>query len=206
LALNAKGEWADAVEPLHWDKPIAGAGLARTFAREYLLAHPGVTVGLIPAAVGGSPISSWAPGKYYEETKSHPYDDAIARARVALARGTLQAILWHQGESDRSAELAPRYEQALSELIARFRGDLKAPNVPFVIGQLGRFLGDGKWDDATRQVDRAQQNVAQKTAHTAFVSSEGLSSKPDHLHFDAPSLREFGKRYAAALASLARAP
>jgi hypothetical protein len=202
LALNAKGEWVPARDPVHWDKPTAGAGLARTFAREYLLAHSGVTVGLIPAACGGSPIATWAPGKYFEGTHSHPYDDAIARARPALARGTLRGILWHQGESDRSVELAPRYEQALTELIARFRSDLKAPNVPVVIGQLGRFLDDGKWGDLTSLVDRAQQNVVKKTPLSAFVSSEGLVAKSDHLHFDSPSLREFGRRYAAALASV----
>jgi hypothetical protein len=200
LALNAKGEWVPAVDPVHWDKPSAGAGLARTFAREYLLAHPGVTVGLIPTACGGSPIATWAPGKHFEGTNSHPYDDALKRTTPMLAQGTLRGILWHQGESDRTPELAPRYEQALTELIARFRTDLNAPNVPFVIGQLGRFLDEGKWGALTRQIDQAQQNVANEVPLTVFVSSEGLASKSDQLHFDTASLREFGKRYAAALA------
>jgi hypothetical protein len=201
-ALNAAGDWVPAVDPLHWDKPSAGVGLGRTFAREYLRAHPGVTVGLIPAAVGGSPISSWEPGKYYEETKSHPYDDAIARARHALERGTLKGILWHQGESDRAPELAPKYGAALTAVIERFRRDLHAPQVPFIIGQLGQFPGAGVWDEPTRSVDKAQREVAAHVPHSAFVPSDGLTSKPDNLHFDARSMREFGKRYAAALAAL----
>lgn len=202
LALDAKGEWVPAVDPLHWDKPNAGVGLARSFAVEYLRTHPGVTVGLIPAAHGGSPISVWQPGQYFDETHGHPYDDALARARLALKSGTLHAILWHQGESDRGAERAPKYEAALTELIARFRHDLAAPQVPFVIGQLGQFPGAGPWDDFAKQVDRAQRDVVLKVPQTAFVSSDGLSSKPDNLHFNAPSLREFGKRYAASLAAL----
>jgi hypothetical protein len=49
--------------------------------------------------------------------------------------------------------------------------------------------------------------VAASVPFTAFVSSDGLASKSDKLHFDAPSLREFGKRYAAAFATLeAQAP
>jgi len=202
-AMNAAGAWVPATDPLHWDKPSAGVGLARTFALHYLQSHPGVSVGFIPAAVGGSPISSWAPGAYYEETKSHPYDDALGRARTALAHGTLTGILWHQGESDRSAELAPRYERALSELIARFRSDLKAPQVPFLIGQLGQFAG-APWDEHARSIDRAQRQVAGSVPLCAFVPSDGLAAKPDNLHFDAPALREFGRRYAAVFAELTR--
>ena len=202
IALNAAGEWVMATDPVHWDKPSAGVGLARSFAVEYLKAHPGVTVGLIPAAHGGSPISTWAPGQYWADTKSHPYDDAITRARHALERGTLKGILWHQGESDRGADLAPRYGTALTELIARFRKDLNATKVPFVIGQLGQFAGAGPWDEPTQLVDRAQQEVAARVPFAAFVSSDGLTSKADNLHFDARSLREFGKRYAAAFESI----
>lgn len=202
VALDATGEWVPAVDPLHWDKPSAGVGLGRAFAADYAKAHPGVTVGLIPAACGGSPIASWVPGAYFEDTKSHPYDDALARARRAMASGSLQGILWHQGESDRSAERAPLYAHALTTLIGRLRADLQAPNVPFVIGQLGQFAGAGPWDEFAQGVDRAQRDVAARVPVTAFVASDGLTSKPDHLHFDARSMREFGHRYAAALAGL----
>lgn len=201
VAVNAAGDWVPAVDPLHWDKPSAGVGLARAFALHYLRSHPGVTVGFIPAAVGGSPISSWVPGAYYEETQSHPYDDALARARPALTRGTLTGILWHQGESDRSAELAPKYQQALTDLIARFRRDLNAPKVPFLIGQLGQFAG-APWDEHARSIDLAHRQVAASVPLTAFVPSHGLGAKPDNLHFDAPALRELGRRYALAFAEL----
>lgn len=204
MALDAAGNWVAATDPLHWDKPSAGVGLGRTFAIEYAKAHPGVTVGLIPAACGGSPIATWQPGKYFEDTKSHPYDDALARARHALTRGKLQGILWHQGESDRTPELAPVYEAALTTLIDGFRRELDAPNVPFLIGQLGQFPGAGEWDEHARRVDRAHHDVAAHVPFTAFVSSNGLTSKPDNLHFDARSLRELGKRYAAALAALSQ--
>jgi carbohydrate esterase-like sialic acid-specific acetylesterase len=203
LALGADGRWVAATDPLHWDKPIAGVGPARSFAVRYLASHPGVSVGLIPAACGGSPIASWVPGQYYEGTQSHPYDDAIARARTALKDGTLQGILWHQGESDRTPELAPRYEAALTALIARFRADLGAPRVPVLIGQLGEFVGGEPWGEPARLVDRAQRAVATHVPFTAFVPAHGLASKADHLHFDAPALREFGRRYAVAFEALA---
>jgi hypothetical protein len=204
VALDAAGRWVPAIDPLHWDKPAAGTGLARSFAVEYLRTHPGVTVGFIPAACGGSPISSWEPGQYFDQTNSHPYDDALKRTRLALERGTLQGILWHQGESDRSPELSQRYESALTALIARFRKDLDAPQVPVLVGQLGQFAGAGPWDEPARRVDQAQRNVAARVPIVAFVPSDGLTSNPDNLHFDARSLREFGKRYAAAFQILAK--
>ena len=47
-----------------------------------------------------------------------------------------------------------------------------------------------------------KRELAARVPLSAFVSSDGLTSKPDNLHFDARSQREFGKRYAAALASI----
>src|SRR5947208_10691890 len=53
LMLNKEGAWVPAIDPLHFDKSAAGVGLGKTFATLYAEAHPGITVGLIPCAVGG---------------------------------------------------------------------------------------------------------------------------------------------------------
>jgi hypothetical protein len=204
LMLNKAGEWVPAVDPLHFDKPAAvGVGLGRTFALEIANASPGVTIGLIPCAVGGSPIDAWQPGVFYPPTKSHPWDDALRRAKIALQAGTLKGILWHQGESDANAGLARAYEQKLHTLIARFRTELHAPEVPFIAGQLGRFA-DSPWSEFKIQVDQVHRNLPRKVPHTAFVSAEGLNHKGDKVHFDTESIREFGRRYAKAYLELAR--
>lgn len=207
LALNKAGEWVPAVDPIHFDKTIAGVGLGRTFGLEVAAATPGVTIGLIPCAVGGSPIDSWSPGALDAATKTHPWDDAIRRAKVALASGTLKGILWHQGESDAKRELAPAYAAKLAGLVARLRAELGAPGVPFVAGQLGKFA-DVPWDEFKVQVDRAHRELPGRVPRTAFVSADGLAHKGDKIHFDADALRELGRRYAAAYLKLAdtRAP
>lgn len=195
LMLNQAGEWVPAVDPLHFDKPAAGVGLGRTFGREIAAARPGVTIGLIPCAAGGSPIDTWRPGGYWEQTKSHPWDDAVRRAKLALRAGTLKGILWHQGESDANERLAGAYEAKLHDLIARFRAELGAPAVPFLAGQLGRFA-DAPWNEFRVRVDRAHRDLPAKVARTAFVDSGGLQHKGDKVHFDADSYRELGRRYA----------
>ncbi|HEQ60239.1 MAG TPA: hypothetical protein ENN74_01370, partial [Firmicutes bacterium] len=197
LTLTKEGQWAVAVDPIHFDKPVAGVGLGRTFGLMLAEENPEVTIGLIPCAVGGSAIAAWRPGAKWEQTGAYPYDDALRRTRRALQDGVLKGILWHQGESDSKPERAEAYPCALEELIERFRTDLSAPEVPFLIGQLGQFP-DKPWDEGTKAVDEAQRAIAGSAPNAAFVSSDGLTCNKDGVHFDAPSLREFGRRYAEA--------
>lgn len=203
LMLGKDGKWKPAVDPMHYDKGSAGVGLGRTFAIELAERDKEIVIGLIPAACGGSPISTWQPGGYHGQTKSHPYDDAIARTQTALKHGTLKGILWHQGESDGSPELAAKYEGNLTALIARFRKDLDSPELPFIIGQLGQFPAS-PWSDAHKTVDQAQTAVAKNSKTIRFVSSDELTCNKDNIHFDAASLRTFGKRYAAAYLDLTK--
>lgn len=199
---NKAGEWVPAVDPLHFDKPVAGTGLGKTFGIQVAEANREIAVGLIPCAVGGSPIDAWRPGAFYEPTMSHPWDDAIGRAKLAMKYGVLKGILWHQGESDSTDALVAGYEKKLHDLIARLRRELGAPEVPFLVGQLGRFP-DQPWDAARTLVDKAHQDLPAKIPHTAFVSSSGLYHQGDKVHFDAASYRELGRRYAEAYLKLA---
>lgn len=191
--LNKAMAWAPAVDPLHFDKPaIAGVGLGRAFAKSLVDSNPSLTIGLIPAAFGGSSLEQWKP--------SGPlYQNAVERALLAMRAGTLQGILWHQGESDSQAqELATSYPKRFSEFIRRLREDLRAPDVPVIVGQLGEFNRAPFADVIKAQLASLPSTVP----HCAFVSSAGLAHKGDQVHFDSPSVREFGRRYAAAFLRL----
>lgn len=201
LMLNKEGEWVPAVDPMHFDKPIAGVGLGKTFGQIIADVNPDVTIGLIPCAVGGSPIDSWQPGAFYNPTKSHPWDDAMERAKLALQSGELKGILWHQGESDSNARLASAYEVKLDDLINRLRSELNAANAPFIAGQMGRFA-DNPWDEFKERVNAAHEGLPSRMPNTAFVASDGLQHKGDKIHFDSASYRELGRRYAAAYQQL----
>jgi hypothetical protein len=197
LTLTRELKWVPAVDPLHFDKPAAGVGLGKTFGRLVAEHSPEIVVGLIPCAVGGSPIDAWQPGAYYQPTKSHPWDDALRRAAIAAQSGTLRGILWHQGESDSTPELAEAYAGKLVDLVDRFRQALASPEVPFLVGQLGQFA-DSPWTEQRRMVDAAHRALPGQIPRTAFVPSDGLGHKGDKVHFEAAALREFGRRYAEA--------
>jgi hypothetical protein len=195
LMLDQSGSWVPAVDPLHFDKPkVVGVGVGKTFGIDYAEANPGVTVGLIPSAAGGSPIDSWHPGGYHSQTKSHPYDDALDRSLIALRSGTLKGILWHQGESDSKSTLSEGYEKKLHDLVGRLRRDLQSPQIPFIAGQLGQFA-ERPWNDDRKRVDAAHQSLPDKVPRTGFASSDGLAHKGDIVHFDAASYRELGHRF-----------
>ncbi len=202
MMLSKDNLWVPAIDPLHFDKAAAGVGIGKTFGQIIAEATPGVTIGLIPCAVGGSPIDSWQPGVFYPATKSHPWDDMAKRAAIALKSGTLKGILWHQGENDSNAKDAPVYAAKLIDLLKRLRTLLNAPNVPFIAGQMGKFA-DAPWSPEKIIVDKAHQDLASKVPHTAFVSAEGLNHKGDKVHFDSASFRELGKRYAEAYLKMA---
>jgi len=188
------GEWQPASEPLHTDKETAGIGLAMSFAAEYLKTSPDVHVGLIPSAVGGTPLSRWTPG-------CDLYEDALVNARQALEHGSLKAILWHQGEADaQDIELAQSYGQRIGEMVAALRAALAAPEVPFISGGLGDFLADHATCVHYLTVNGALQNLA--VPRCGFASASGLDHLGDGIHFSSAALREFGRRYAAEFARI----
>lgn len=201
--LNRTNEWVPATEPMHFDKPdVVGVGPGFAFGKLMAAQDTSVFIGLIPTAAGGSAIDAWQPGGYHEQTKSHPYDEAIKRAQLAQKMGTLHGILWHQGESDSKPELTPIYEQKLTQLIGRFRQELKSPAVPVVVGTLGDFYAAGapgmKTPSAT-QINGILRNLPKRDPRVACVDASGLTDKGDQTHFDAPSARELGRRYAEAI-------
>ncbi len=197
MTLSKEDTWVPAADPIHFDKPGAGVGPGRSFGIALAEQNPGIRIGLIPCAHGGSPISTWEPGAHFHQTDSHPYDDAMRRAKRALQDGVLKGILWHQGENDSHPELAAVYAEKLVALIARFRNDLGAPSAPFIIGQMGQWP-EVPWSDAKKQVDEAHKMIARKSPACLFVSSDGLGLKADKVHFDAKAQRELGRRFAEA--------
>jgi len=192
LTFNKANEWVLAKHPLHFDKPdVVAVGPGLAFGIKMAEANPGAKIGLIPCAVGGSPIEHWAVGAYDEATKTHPYDDAVVRIKEAMKYGVVKGVIWHQGESNSSPEQVKKYMEQLTELIDRVRQLVNDQELPFIAGELGRF--DKKFDPFNQEIAKLRLAVP----YTGLASSQGLVHKGDMLHFDGASAEELGKRYAA---------
>lgn len=192
MMYTKEGKWVEARHPLHFDKPkVVGVGPGLAFGIAMAVACPRVRIGLIPCAVGGSPIEHWEPGAYDEATGTHPYDDAVARIKAAMTSGTVKGIIWHQGESNSSAERSAGYIDKLSALIGRLRAVTGNKDLPFIAGELGRYR------PAYNIINTQLALLADRVPHTSLATSEGLVHKGDTTHFDSPSAEELGRRYAA---------
>lgn len=198
--LDKNNKWVPAAEPIHFDKPAAGSGLAASFA--VAARKPGRKIGLIPCAVGGTRIEAWKPNVVDSATGYTSYNDAITRSKVALKSGTLKGILWHQGEGNSSRGRYKTYEENFENLLVDLGRDLSIniDEIPVIIGELGYFYV-AKMPIENSQgmyINAINHRLAQKKINRYCVTAEGLNHKGDGTHFDTPSLRELGKRYAEA--------
>lgn len=191
LALDPNGQWVVARDPIFAQrgrtKPGAGPGIP--FAQTLLRAHPGITIGLVPCAVGGTSLGHWVRG-------ADLYERALRMARVAARSGVISGVLWQQGESDTTREKdAATYAGRLARLLGDLRQDLGQPDLPIVVGQLGGFLSPHKYPYVDR-VRAAIRRVPGMVPHVGYADSAGLGDRGDGLHFSADAQQVFGQRFA----------
>ena len=195
IKMLVNGRWQTMTEPINFDRPTSGIGLASSFAGAWRLKNDQEEIGLIPCADGGTSLDDWAVGGIL-------FENAVFQAKLALRTSKLSGILWHQGENDGFGGLSALYYDKLSVIVDAFRSKLDAPDVPFITGGLGNFLSGGrygKYFTEYNQVNDALQKFAETKPNCYFVTANGLTANQDGLHFDAVSQRRFGIRYFEAL-------
>ncbi|NRF37619.1 sialate O-acetylesterase [Pedobacter foliorum] len=191
IKMLVNGRWQTMTEPINFDRPTSGIGLAASFAGAWRLKNDQEEIGLIPCADGGTSLDDWADGGVL-------FENAVLQTKLALRTSKLNGILWHQGENDSFAGLSDLYYDKLNIIIDAFRRELKAPDIPFITGGLGDYLSGGrygKYFTEYNQVNHALQKLAETKPNCYFVTANELTANVDGLHFDAISLRRFGVRY-----------
>ena len=210
----AHGSIIPATEPLQHQGPVqqTQTGLGIPFARAYRRGNPGRRVLLVPAAWGATGFST-TPNTWdwtAPDDGSNLAANAVRQAQDALAAAgegaRLAGILWHQGEGDTS--IAAEYAGRLDGLIAYFRAELNAPNVPFVVGQMSP---DRQGGGNAVIIDHAHQQTPARVERTAFAPTPpGLHNPGDPTHLSTRALDIIGPRFEEALRraafNTARAP
>lgn len=185
--LDDKGTWQPAANPLNQYSTIRkGLGVQKVsigygFALE-MSKKTDQSIGLVVNAKGGSNIDEWkAEGKFFK--------DAMTRVAAAEKDGSkLEAILWHQGESNAGDN---QYDKKLATLIEDLRKATGNPELPFIAGEVKEGT----------PVNKFIAELPKKVKHTAVASSKGLKTM-DQWHFDYKSIIELGERYAKAYESI----
>ncbi|MEX1049751.1 MAG: sialate O-acetylesterase [Akkermansiaceae bacterium] len=188
-------------------------GMGLEFGKSLLAAEadPEVTICLINHALGSTAIQWWMPD-VPDNVPNHArqyilYNEAIQRVTNASSYGVIKGVLWHQGEYNSNSGNATKtppadpdgYAARLQVLVDNLRRDLTAQGLPFICG---KFVPDFVSTQLAYRtsIEGALADLPNQRANTFCVENNGLSSNTaDPIHFNAPSQRILGQRYAAAM-------
>lgn len=220
---RTKGNLYKALPPLV--SPWGKLGPSDYFGRTMVAALPTtVKVGVIPVAMGGSPIEMFDKDKYKQKMKDNPnelwtnlanqyyggnpYGRIIEMAKIAQKKGVIKGILLHQGctncgDPNWPSMVKKIYNDMLKDL------NLGADSVPLFVGEVeykgaGTNPESGACASHNEQVARIPQVIP--TGHV--ISAKGCpGNNEDPWHFSALGYRMLGYRYAlSALAQMGVTP
>jgi hypothetical protein len=197
--IDKGNRWIIAKEPLHFYEPsIAGLDCGLSFGKE-LLAHlsDSIYIGLIPCAVGGSPIEKWVGDSLHRGVKL--FSNFKNKVEFASKVGTIKGIIWHQGEDNASRRLFVNYSNNLQELFFRFRKIAQNDSLPILVGELGSFLHKQRPNKYTDSINIVLKEISDHNKDVILIKTDDLNHKGDFVHFDSKSQRLLGKRFAEKL-------
>ena len=201
------GAWYKATPPLV--SPNGGLGPTDYFGRMMCESLPdSIRIGVIPVAMGGSPIEMFDKDTYEQKMSQNPdewwailarnhyggnpYGRIIEMAKKAQKVGVIKGILLHQGCSNNGDPNWPTmvkkiYNDMLTDL------GLGTDTVPLFVGETLRQDQGGACYGHNTQVARMPSVVK----NSYVVSSEGCPGNgTDPWHFNAFGYRKLGARYA----------
>ena len=202
---RANGCWALATHPLgdstdtRYPANRLGATTSHSpwlaFART-LKSRLGVPIGLIPASLGGSPLSAWTRG-----VDGVLFDNMLDYLADA---DTARGLVWYQGESDASPELTRVYPQRFRRFVADLRKCLKNPRLPVITTQLNREVGvpvtdaseRGRGGDDWEKMRQVQRQLAASMKNVFLLSTLDLNLS-DGIHTNSAGNVVIGQRAAS---------
>ena len=203
------GEWYPAIPPMF--HPTENLSPADYFGRAMVDSLPGVTVGIIPVAIGAVAIKAFDKDQYkayFNSAESYiknwakdydynPYQRIVDLGKKAKEVGVIKGFIFHQGETDGSGT---EWQNAVYKTYKDFVTalDLDENEVPFVAGEL---LQEGNNCCGSKNAGIAQ--LKSKFKKFGLASSKGLKGNGrDPYHFGRDGVIELGKRYCSEMLKL----
>jgi hypothetical protein len=214
-ALSMRRAWRLATDPLHVVKEspdwchheskqltraegekirraaVKGTGVGIFFGQE-MLVRSGVPQGLICTAHGGTSMQQWSP----ERKKLG--GESLYASMLESVRATGQpvaGVLWYQGESDANSKDAPHYIARMKELVAASRRDLRQADLPWIIVQIARVLGQGSAFSEWNEIQEYERLLPRKIKRLETVAAIDLPLD-DLIHIGADGYVVLARRLA----------
>lgn len=156
-----------------------------------LQAELGVPVGLIPAALGGSPMAAWTRG-----VNGVLFDNMMRY--VEDAGGQVRGVVWYQGESDASPDGLRVYGRHFRQFVTDLRRCLSNPQLPVITTQLNRWVGEPNTqsDAGWEGMRELQRQLARSLRHVWLLSTLDLGLS-DGIHTNSLGNVAIGQRAAS---------
>jgi hypothetical protein len=180
-----------------------------SFARK-VTKHVDAPIAIIKCAAGGTHLGGdWNPDKP-EGFKMYPLTLDLIKSSLAefdkqQIAYRIEGVMWHQGENDMfNEEYMAGYGKNLTMFLARWRRDLKTPDLKFYIGELctktiwgmdlrPRMYAISKGQKAVTAADRLAEYIP--TSHVGVEIGGGVGL---HYHYGTLGQLEHGVNYADA--------
>ena len=205
------GEWAAAIPPMF--HAFENLSPADYFGRAMVDSLPGVTVGIIPVAIGAVSIRAFDKDQYQayfngdgkdikgwgwiNDYDGNPPGRILELAKKAKEVGVIKGFIFHQGESDGTDDnwrktVYKTYKDVIDAL------DLDENEVPFVAGEL---LQEGNNCCSSKNAGIAL--LKNNFKKFGLASSKGLKGNgKDPYHFGREGVIELGRRYCSEMLKL----
>ena len=203
------GKWYPAIPPMF--HPTENLSPADYFGRAMVDSLPGVTVGIIPVAIGAVAIKAFDKDQYQayfnsaesyiknwaRDYDSNPYQRIVDLGKKAKEVGVIKGFIFHQGEPDGSGtEWQNAVYKTYKDFITAL--DLDENEVAFVAGEM---LQEGNNCCSSKNGGIAQ--LKSKFKKFGLASSKGLQGNgKDPYHFGRAGVIELGKRYCSEMLKL----
>jgi hypothetical protein len=180
-----------------------------SFARK-VTGHVKAPIAIIKVAAGGTHLGGdWNPD---EPIGFKMYPLALETIRTALAdldkrkiKYRLEGFMWHQGENDMfNKDYMPNYGKNLKNFLAKWRRDLKTPELKFYIGELctktiwGMDLRPRMYAISLGQREVTNADPRAEYVPTSHVGAEIGRPVGLHYHYGTLGQLQHGENYATA--------
>jgi len=205
------GEWAAAIPPMF--HAFENLSPADYFGRAMVDSLPGVTVGIIPVAIGAVSIRAFDKDQYQayfngdgkdikgwgwiNDYDGNPPGRILELAKKAKEVGVIKGFIFHQGESDGTdANWRKTVYKTYKDVIDAL--DLDENEVPFVAGEL---LQEG--NNCCSSKNSGIRELKNNFKKFGLASSKGLQGNgKDPYHFGRAGVIELGRRYCSEMLKL----
>ena len=180
-----------------------------SFARK-ITRHIKAPIAIIKVAAGGTHLGGdWNPD---QPIGFKMYPLALETIRTALSdldkrkiKYRLEGFMWHQGENDMfNKDYMPNYGKNLKNFLAKWRRDLKTPNLKFYIGELctktiwGMDLRPRMYAISLGQREATNADTRAEYVPTSHVGAEIGRPVGLHYHYGTLGQLQHGENYASA--------